>query len=30
MRFFNEFLWPKIKDEVNGIIKQNSDKRLLI
>jgi hypothetical protein len=30
LRFFEEFLWPKIKDEVNGITKQNSDKRLLI
>ena len=30
MRFFDEFLWPKIKDEINAITKQNTNKRLLI
>lgn len=30
MRFFDEFLWPKIKNEVDVICKQNYDKRPLI
>jgi len=29
-RFFEEFLWDKLKNEINGVTKQAIDKRLLI
>ena len=29
-RFFEEFLWDKLKNEINGVTKQTIDKRLLI
>jgi len=30
LRFFNEFLWPKIENEINEVVKRNINKRILI